>query len=338
MMVFLRRRWFLLLIAAGVALALAQTDLLRAVVSPIPPRGVVALTLFLMAWSLESRKLFDSLKRPGPALWAMAVSYVLLPALGYVASRFFTLRDLQIGLLVATSVPCTLASAMIWTRLAGGDEAVALLVIMLTTSLSWIVTTTWLTALTGAVVVLDPGRMMLDLLVFLVLPIALGQLARSPERLRGLAVRGKIALSVLSRLLILTIILQAVVMAVDRLRETLASDVLVQLMAVAVAGLAVHLTALAVGFFGGKLFGFDRARRIAVAFACSQKTLPVGIMLIDAYYRDYALAVVPMLFYHIGQLIVDTYIAESLAARGEAPRLVSDVHAGTRDRLRRGDL
>jgi sodium/bile acid cotransporter 7 len=307
---FLRRRWFLILLLVGVVLALLATEAVGAVLGPVPARWVVAGTLFLTAWGLESHRLWEALTRPGPALTAVAVSYGLLPALGLFTGTLFPLTDFRLGLLVAATVPCTLASAAIWTRLAGGNEATALLVTILTNSTSWLATTAWLTLTTGADVRLDPGRLMGDLILFLVLPIALGQLARGPTALRYAATRGKIALSVLARLLILLIILQAVVRAAEEVRGPRAGGSVGALAAVALACLGLHLAGLAAGLGGSRLLGFDRGSQIAVAFAGSQKSLPIGLFVLNTYFAGYALAVVPMLFYHVGQLLVDTVIAD----------------------------
>ena len=52
---------------------------------------------------------------------------------------------------------------------------------------------------------------------------------------------------------------------------------------------------------------------MAIAFAGSQKTLPVALFLFHAYFKDqYPLAVVPLAFYHVGQLVVDTFVADWL--------------------------
>jgi sodium/bile acid cotransporter 7 len=72
---------------------------------------------------------------------------------------------------------------------------------------------------------------------------------------------------------------------------------------------------------GGQLVRLERAEQIAVAFAGSQKTLPVGLFLFEAYYRaDYPLAVVPLLFYHAGQLLADTVIADVIVGRGSGSK------------------
>ena len=85
----------------------------------------------------------------------------------------------------------------------------------------------------------------------------------------------------------------------------------------ALTAVSVHTLALGFGFATSRLLRFDRGEAIAVAFSCSQKTLPVSLFLFDGYFKDaYPLAVVPMVFYHVGQLVVDTFIADELGRKG----------------------
>jgi len=262
---------------------------------------------------LESRRLWHALVRPLPVLLAVAVTYGLLPGLGWAVSRLFETPDYRLGLLVVTSVPCTLVSAVIWTRRAGGDEATALIVTLLTIATSWLVTTAWLLVTTGAAVSVEAGPLMLHLFAFLIVPVALGQLGRWPAGPRAAATRFKLSISVLAQLLVVTIILKAVVMALDRL-GTNVKDHVPALIGIALACVGMHLLAAAAGFWGGRLVGLDRGQCIAVAFSGSQKTLPVGVLLIDTSFPGFPLAVVPLLFYHVGQLLVDTLIADRFKA------------------------
>jgi len=316
---FLARHWFLITLVVGVSFAGVRPDWLRPVVGRVPPRGVVGLALFLMAWGLESRSLGRALLRPLPALWGVLISYGALPLLGWLAGYLVTEPDYRIGLLLMTSVPCTLASAVLWTRMAGGSEAVALLVILLTTATSWLVTTAWLTGTTGAAVGVDTAAMMRELLVVLVLPVGLGQLARAAPPLARLADRGKSVLGVLSRLLICSIIFKAATDVASRLATR--AEPLSPALLLGTAGLCLglHLTALTAGLVSSKVLRFDRPSQIAIAFAGSQKTLPVALLLFETYFKDsHPLAVVPIVFYPVGQLVVDTFIAERLARRGVA--------------------
>src|SRR5712692_60691 len=101
----LLKRWFLLLILAGVGLALLYPRWVRPCTQWLEPRAAVAAALFLMAWTLETRSLLNSLRRPLPALWAVFISYGFLPALGWSAGWLLTDSNLRIGLLLITAVP-----------------------------------------------------------------------------------------------------------------------------------------------------------------------------------------------------------------------------------------
>src|SRR5437763_14641226 len=111
---FLLKRWFLVLLAAGGVVLLTRPAWLDWTVW-VEPRLVVALSHFFAAWTLESRSLYYNLTRPWPALWALAMSYGFLPAAASAAGRYLTPDDFRVGLLVMSCVPCTLASAVIWT-------------------------------------------------------------------------------------------------------------------------------------------------------------------------------------------------------------------------------
>src|SRR5207248_2195862 len=150
---------------------------------------------------MPGRHLLDVLKRPWPALWAFALSAAAVPFAAWLLLPLLP-TAFGIGLLISASVPCTLASALLWTRRAGGDEATVLLVIVLSTSTAWLTTTAWLTFGTGATVAVDAVAMMLDLLLLLVLPFGLGQACRALGPLARLAVRGRRPLGVAAQLLI----------------------------------------------------------------------------------------------------------------------------------------
>jgi sodium/bile acid cotransporter 7 len=310
---FLARRWFLVLLCGGVGLACVRPEMVRPAVAWLPPRGVVAVALFFMAWGLDSRSLYRAAARPGPALWALAVSYGALPLLARFAGALLpSPPDLALGLLLIASVPCTLASAQLWTRLAGGNEAVALLVVLLTTATSWLATTLWLLAAAPVPAVSRPADLIGNLFVVLIGPVVAGQLARLIPGMAEAAVRYKPPLSAAAQLLVLSVILKAAVDVPACLPELTALAVPATLLACA----GTHLAALALGLWGGRAWHFARADCVAVAFACSQKSLPVGLSLFQEFYHaGYPLAVLPLAFYHVGQLVLDTFIAEQMTTR-----------------------
>jgi len=313
MMSFLAKHWFLALLVVGVGVAIFSPDALHPVTDYWEPRSSIAISLFLMAWTMPTQTLLAEFKSPYASLWAVLLSYGLMPicawALGYLAPD----DDVQIGLILISAVPCTLSSAILWTRLAGGNEATALLTVMGTTFTSWILTTAWLYALTRAAVQFEILAMTVDLIVALILPVLLGQLLRLAPPCERFAERYKLWIGGLAQIFVLAIVIKAGVTVGDRLREgdTLQAPAIFAWS----IGLAVglHLFILGGGLLSSRWLGFDHGRQIAVAFSASQKTLQVSLVLYDQYYKDqFPYAVMPLLFYHVGQLMLDTLIAEQL--------------------------
>jgi sodium/bile acid cotransporter 7 len=297
----LARQWFLVLTVLG-ALAVAFLPWSMRWTEWLDTTVCCTIGIFLPALCLESRRLARAVIEP--------------PALAWVTGFLMPQEDYRIGLILVASGPCTLASAVIWTRLAGGDDATALLVTMITNGLSWLTTTAWLALTTG--VAASAGNafdMMLRLALVLVVPVILAQSLRAAPKIARLTTHYKIEMSVVSRLLILAVMLKAALEARDRLVEGTATVSVGWLPLVALACVGVHLIALVLALWGGKFISLDRPRRIAAAISGSQKTLPVALVLFDAYFPGYPLAILPLVFYHFGQLIADTVVAGFLAHR-----------------------
>ena len=72
--------------------------------------------------------------------------------------------------------------------------------------------------------------------------------------------------------------------------------------------MVVHVALLFGGFATSLALRHSRADAKAVAIAGSQKTLMVGLHVSIQYFGG--LAMLPMIAYHVGQLIIDTLIAD----------------------------
>ncbi|HTI50553.1 MAG TPA: bile acid:sodium symporter, partial [Planctomycetaceae bacterium] len=68
-----------------------------------------------------------------------------------------------------------------------------------------------------------------------------------------------------------------------------------------------------------------RAEAAAVAFAGSQKTLPIGIYVSGLFAAAFPFAMFPMLLYHTSQLFLDTWLASRMAARSDSPATPSSA-------------
>jgi solute carrier family 10 (sodium/bile acid cotransporter), member 7 len=245
------------------------------------------------------------------------------------------LIDFRYGLLVASCVPCTMAAASVWTRKAHGNDAISLLVTLVTNSASIITIPFWLalatawfpfsrtadaSSLVGEVALLDLRQTTIELLVGVLLPIILGQVARQPLRIGAWALRHKVGISVGAQILILVMVWTAAVKGGIRISQTKLVISLWSVLLVWGSVVVVHLATLYAGLFLCRLLGVSRADRIAVAFAGSQKTLPVGLLISETLSRQAGLsfAVFPMLMYHASQLFLDTLIADKFVADEES--------------------
>lgn len=282
------------------------------------PRLIMPAALFLIAWTMPARHLVAAMRRPAAALWAVAAGYTLPPLLGWLFGQVLS-DDLRIGLMIICCVPCTLASAALWTRHAGGDEATALLATFLSSAAGWAATTGLLGLTTGRMVALDYPALMLDLAATLLVPVALGQAVRAISPLAWLATRQRAALGVLSRLLVLAVLFRAACEVSLKYRaEPGPAGVGAVILAGAVC-LTTHTLALALALAGARWLGFARPACIAIAFCGSQKTLPVSLVVLDQFFPGRPLAVLPMVLYHAGQLAVDTWLAEHWTGRSPSP-------------------
>jgi sodium/bile acid cotransporter 7 len=315
---FLRRHWFLLALAVVLAAGIVAHGRLAPLAALMPQDYAVASVLLVMALGLRSRAVWNAVRRPAAAGLAVGVNLLVVPPLAWLASRLLE-TSLAEGLIVAACVPCTQASAAVWTRRAGGNETIAVLTTMATSLACFLATPAWLKLLVGRTgnSRQDFADLVLRLALLVALPIVVGQALRASARVRDFATRHRFALSLYTQLGILSMVFVGAVEC-GRQLEGLTAGVAplawqIALM-IALAGL-VHSAAWWFGFGSARALRLPREDGIGVAFAGSQKTLMVGL----AIAIDFGgLAVLPMVAYHVEQLLIDTVLADRLAARHSA--------------------
>ncbi|NNJ26718.1 bile acid:sodium symporter [Alienimonas chondri] len=337
----LRKHWFLAALMIVIPLGLAvgwNPGSTPAAWGPpgdwFDARYLTAAVLFLMAFSLNSNKLVAAISKPGPVLWAAACNVALVPLLAWPLSYTQGLIDFRLGLMIAAASACTMAGASVWTRQAGGNDAVSLLVTLSTNGLCFLTAPAALLVTTGQSVEFDVPALMVRLLLTAALPMAVGQAVRAIPAVGRLAAGRRATWGNLALFLVLGIVFTGAAKAgrtLDDLGVTEADGGAQLLAAIAwvwACCVFVHATAMGVAYLGARLFGFGRGEQIACAFAGSQKTLPIGLLIAvsPAMFGDpnllgpgrgVPLAVFPMLMYHASQMFLDTVVASRF--RADAP-------------------
>lgn len=311
---FLINRWFLITMLSLLLIGIFNGPLLRPLASNVTLRyAIVASVLFLMALPLKASVVWETLRRPWAPLLASVLNLGLLPLFAWLLGQALT-PSLAAGLAVAAATPCTLASAAVWTRRAGGNDAAAMMTTIITNSICFLVTPLWLITTTGKDVEIDAWAMVARLAFLVVLPMAFAQLLRLSSFVAEVASRRRTQFGVLAQIGVLSMIFMGAIRTGQSLFGSQARPFqLLDVGLMIAVVMTVHLTILAAGMLLAGLFGFARKDRIAVGMAGSQKTLMVGLQVA----MDCEITILPMITYHVGQLLVDTLIADWLRKKGE---------------------
>lgn len=323
----LAKHWFLVGLVALIPLAIVtgwmseQGQTLPTLVNLVPSKWCTAAILFFMSLTLNSGKLFAAVKAPLPVAIAAVTNQLVIPTLCLPLLLLPWSPDIAVGLMIAASVPCTMAAASVWTRKAQGNDAVSLLVTLLTNGLCFLIAPAWLWVGHRWFGLVDTsGGLRFNDLVFrlvltALLPAILGQILRLNTTIRSFVDRNKSAISTLAQCLILTLVF---VSAFRGGQQFSGSDLAQNLrhtefLSVWVCCIGLHLAAMLIAWKAALAAEVSEADARACVIAGSQKTLPIGIVLSDASGMPFS--ILPMLMFHASQLFIDTAVASRLKAR-----------------------
>jgi sodium/bile acid cotransporter 7 len=272
----------------------------------------IALIFFLHGAGLA----FAALKA-GTLQWRLhllvqATSFGLFPLIGLgllALLRGFAFDDLAVGFFFLCALPSTVSSSVALTAAAHGNVPAAVFNATLSNLLGVVLTPLWLAAvLNTAGDALPVGKVILDLVLWLVLPLVLGQLVR-PWLGAPLAAH-KRAVNLVDRG---TILLLVYTSFCDSVAQRVWSQHGVGVVATT-AGICLALLALVLALVRATsaAVGFAFPDQITATFCGSKKTLASGIPMAQLIFHGHpALGVIllPLLIYHPLQLVVCGWLA-----------------------------
>lgn len=312
---FLKQHWFLLALTLTVVIGMGFSSWLAPLTEYRLLRSwIVGFVMFLMALPLPLGAFVRAVRRPQAALLASIINLGLAPLLAW---PFVNLLGSQLGggLAIALAVPCTLSTAAVWTRRAGGNDVTALMVTILTNLVCVVATPLWLWFLTSQIVAEFSLTEQIQRLSWLVLlPIGLAQIARSWPQLANFATRRKNSLGVGSQIGVLYVVFLGAIQSA-LVWGTGQDDAAWQWAIVLVLIPAIHLGLFFLGLSLAKGLGLDSPDQRAVAISGSQKTFMIGAEI----GLTLGLSILPLLIYHLFQLFADTVLADRLRAKDERP-------------------
>ncbi len=273
----------------------------------------VALIFFLHGVALS----FDAM-RAGALNWRLhavvqGFTFLVFPLIGFGLNAALDGRvapELKLGMFFLCTLPSTVSSSVAMTAVARGNVAGAVFNATLSSLIGIFLTPAWIAfglKTSGQSVPLGP--VILDLLRWLVLPLAVGQ-ALHPW-LGEFAARHKAKIGLVDRG---TILLLVYTSFCDSFKQGVWTGhgsgqvLLVAAVCAALFALVMVLTAAT-----GRTLAFSREDRLAAIFCGSKKTLASGVpmaKLIFGAHPGLGLILLPIMIYHPLQLIVCGVLAE----------------------------
>ncbi len=283
----------------------------------------VSLVFFLHGLGLPFAALKAGTLRWPLHLFVQASTFLMFPLLGIVFLSLaggFMSPGLRLGFFYLCVLPSTVSSSVALTAAARGNVPVAVFNATLSALLGVVLTPLWLTfwAVPGEGR-LPLGPVILDLVKWLVLPLAVGQMLR--PILSGWISRHKRLTSLVDRGTILLLVYTSFCDSVERgvwSEQGWETIALTLLGAAVLLAVALELTSTAC-----RWFGFPEEDRIAAIFCGSKKTLASGVpmaALIFGANADLGLILVPIMVYHQLQLVVCGILAGRWGRRELRPR------------------
>lgn len=309
----LTKQWFLTALAVCFLVGYLLADSLKPLLGMSLLRSsIVFAVMWAMGVTLHADTIRKSLQRPLPSFLAIAINIAIVPVLALPA--FLILPDrLSGGLFITALVPCTLASASVWTRKAGGDDSIAMMTTVVTNLACVLVIPIGISLVLSKQIDVSATEQMQKLAIVVVAPLILAQLMRRYGAANW-ADRNKTRLSTAAQLGILAMVFFGAIASAAKVSEAGGGSTpgINLALLIALAG-GIHLIALWIGIAAARQSGNPAESQIAVGIAGSQKTLMVGLQIAI----DCGVSVVPMLIYHLSQLVLDTVIAAKWKAKME---------------------
>lgn len=312
----LQQSWFLIALVLVLALGQWQASSLLWLADQKALRTTIVVSvIFIMALGVPLTDIIKQVAKPLPTLLAATINMVLMPIAAWIMGLVLP-ADLAGGFIVAAAIPCTLASAAVWTRRAGGEDSIAMLVMLITNLTCFFVTPLWLLVLLGQSVQLDVSKLIGELFLMVLIPSVLAQTLRLRiPSLAQFATQHKTTLSTTAQIGILVMVLFGSIQMNQTPHDgsQSATQGYTPYIETVIAASILHGFALATGWYAAKVMGFNRREQIGVAISGSQKTLMVGLQVCI----DCGVSILPMVLYHISQLLIDTFLADWWARQSQ---------------------
>jgi len=281
----------------------------------------IALVFFLNGLGLSLASLKDGALRWKVHLLIQTSTFLIFPILGWLllkASGGWVSADLQTGFFYLCALPSTVSSSVALTVAARGNVPVAVFNATLSSLIGVVLTPLWMAWILGrSGTGFAVGPVILDLLIWVVLPLVIGQFSR--PALGAWASHNKSRIQIVDRLTILTLVYTSFA---DSVQQGIWSNYGPIVLLETIFGCTLlFVTVLALTRLFSRFLGLPMEDKIAAVFCGSKKTLASGVPMAHLIFGAnpaLGLILMPIMIYHPLQLAVGGILAQRWAERGKA--------------------
>jgi len=249
----------------------------------------------------------------------VSINLIIAPVLGYFAVSYISMPiGLAVGLAIMASVPTTLSSAAVIATNVGGNHLWALALTIFTVLIGSFTAPLAISAILSASVPISPWPILFDILLTVLVPTAIGVLARFTFLPR---------LPSWAALIPSVAVLLIVWVTMSQESEGARSIDPVLILGMIVVAVVGHQILLTLGFAAGRSMSTEHA--MPVLFVSAQKTLPLALTILLILTEQFpglaavgAVATITCVLWHFWQVFFDSVISQRLALRHTA-RLLS---------------
>jgi len=337
-----KRYWFLSALILTIPIGLMWPEFGHSVkangkVIPI----FVGIMLGIAGFTMDTTRLVKQAMNYRAVLPVLASTYLLAPAAAYgLAKALGPANDTHFlpATMIMAAQAGSLASAIALTIMAGGSRELALICTLVSNALTVVLTpfileltisTNYIKDLSGNTQIAFPlGEMILRMVLCVLLPIIVGQLLRPVLWERTKKIRG--AIRVIPQFIILVFVYTGFAAATAKITNS--PELAVRFMVLSVL---LHTILLGGNALVAKWLNLEWPERTAVILCGSQKTLPNGIYIWGTFFQANPYGAVPLVLYHLFQLIVDTLLVPLFEKRNPPPveaEAPAGCHSGSTDK------
>ena len=302
--------WFLIGMAVACAAGFVWPQLSQAYKQSLLVDASIVLVMFCGGITMRTTDLWRQVRAWRSVGLSIVLVYGLVPAIFVLAAwplrqmRFEGSDQLFEGFMILAAQSGTLASAIVITTKARANVALAVVVTVVNALLAAVATPLILAVTLAADQVrIDVGEMIARLAALVLVPVLVGQ------GVRPLVRSALERVGWLPGLLSQCVILSFMWIAIGNASTSIKASPFMTL-GLILALLLLHVLILGVNHVVSRLATADPASRRALVICSSQKTIATGAYVWARYFPSNPLGCMPLLIYHVLQLIVDAALAQ----------------------------